>query len=164
MKANLGMDISKIVIQTIEGIIAQNNGETLEQINDELIIKGLELGFLDLLVKQYNDLTPFLLENFDYNSKKELYYISEKKKFSTHIPDQLRIKYYLTSFLQRMEIENRAAGFDEIVRYVLPLLKNGHVPEEQTVLKVLEQIADQTGGGWRIKQEERDLFGFSDLD
>jgi tRNA G10 N-methylase Trm11 len=42
MKANLGMDIAEIVLQTIEGIIAKNNGATLEQINDELIIKGLE--------------------------------------------------------------------------------------------------------------------------
>lgn len=49
MKANLGMDIANIVTQTIERIIAKNNGATLEQINDELIIKGLELGFLDLL-------------------------------------------------------------------------------------------------------------------
>ena len=43
------MDIAQIVMQTIEGIIAKNEGATLEQINDELIIKGLELGFLDLL-------------------------------------------------------------------------------------------------------------------
>lgn len=52
MKANLGMDIAEIVIQTIEGVIAKNDGATLEQINDELIIKGLELGFLDLLKKR----------------------------------------------------------------------------------------------------------------
>lgn len=45
MKANLGMDITEIVMQTVEGIIAKNDGATLEQINDELIIKGLELGF-----------------------------------------------------------------------------------------------------------------------
>ncbi|MBU1631237.1 MAG: type I restriction enzyme HsdR N-terminal domain-containing protein, partial [Candidatus Omnitrophica bacterium] len=51
MKANLGMNIAEIIMQTIEGIIAKNSGATLEQINDELIIKGLELGFLDLLKK-----------------------------------------------------------------------------------------------------------------
>ena len=51
MKANLGMKITDIIMQTIEGIIAKNNGASLEQINDELIIKGLELGFLDLLKK-----------------------------------------------------------------------------------------------------------------
>jgi hypothetical protein len=43
------MDISEIMMQFIEGIIAKNSGATLEQINDELIIKELELGFLDLL-------------------------------------------------------------------------------------------------------------------
>ena len=42
MKAALGMDIGDIVLQTVEGIIAKNNGATLEQINDELIIKGLD--------------------------------------------------------------------------------------------------------------------------
>lgn len=49
MKANLGMNITDIVMQTIEGIIAKNSGATLEEINNEIIIKGLELGFLDLL-------------------------------------------------------------------------------------------------------------------
>ena len=34
LKANLGMDIADIVMQTIEGIIAKNNGANLEQIND----------------------------------------------------------------------------------------------------------------------------------
>jgi hypothetical protein len=60
MKANLSMKISYIIMQTIEGIIAKNNGATLEQINDELIIKGLELVFLDLLKKRYSNLTPSL--------------------------------------------------------------------------------------------------------
>ena len=34
------------------------DGATLEQINDELVIRGLELGFLDVLAKEYKDLTP----------------------------------------------------------------------------------------------------------
>ena len=80
MKANLGMDIADIVMQTIEGIIAKNNGATLEQINDELIIKGLELGFLDLLKKEYSDLTPFLLENFDYIEKQYVLYRAKIKQ------------------------------------------------------------------------------------
>ncbi|MBE3095130.1 MAG: type I restriction enzyme HsdR N-terminal domain-containing protein, partial [Actinobacteria bacterium] len=57
LKAHLGMNIAEIIFQTIEGIIAKNDGASLEQINDELIIKGLELGFLDLLKKEYTDLT-----------------------------------------------------------------------------------------------------------
>lgn len=154
MKANLGMDIADIVIQTIEGLIAKNNGATLEQINDELIIKGLELGFLDLLKKEYSDLTPILLGNFDYDEKTERFSIKKDTKFKSHIDVKLRIRYYLISYLRRMERENKSAHFDEIVLYILPLLKNGITPEHQTILNVLEDIAERTGDdSWRLKQE-----------
>jgi 16S rRNA G966 N2-methylase RsmD len=154
LKANLGMDIAQIVIQTIEGIIAKNDGATLEQINDELIIKGLELGFLDLLKKEYTDLTPLLLENFDYDEESELYSIKKDTSFSTHVDIRLRIKYYLLSYLRRMERENKTTHFDEIILYILPLLKNGVTPENQTVLGVLEDIAEHAGNDcWRLKRE-----------
>ena len=64
MKAHLGMEMADVVMQTIEGVIAKYNGATLEQINDELIVKGLELGFLDLLKKEYTDLTPISMKLF----------------------------------------------------------------------------------------------------
>ncbi len=154
MKANLGVDIAEIVMQTIEGIIAKNHGATLEQINDELIIKGLELGFLDLLKKEYSDLTPILLGNFDYNETVEQFTIRKDTKFKTHLDVKLRIKYYLTSFLRRMEREHKKPSFDEIVLAILPLLKNGTTPENQTVLSVLEDIAERTEqDGWRLKHE-----------
>lgn len=153
MKANLGMDIAEIVMQTIEGIIAKNNGGTLEQINDELIIKGLELGFLDLLKKEYSDLTPILLDNFDYNDKTEIFTIKKNTKFKTHIDVRLRIKYYLISYLRRMERENKAPHFDEIVLAIIPLLKNGATPESQTISNVLEDIAERVGAdGWKLKR------------
>jgi 16S rRNA G966 N2-methylase RsmD len=154
MKANLGMDISEVVMQTIEGIIARDERATLEQINDELIIKGLELGFLDLLKKQYSDLTPFLLDNFDYDEESETFSIKKDTKFSTHIDLRLRIKYYLISYLRRMESQNRRPHFDEIVLAILPLLKNGVTPENQTILSVLEDICDRVGeDGWRLKRK-----------
>jgi len=159
LKANLGMNIGEIVLQTIEGIIAKHDGATLEQINDELIIKGLELGFLDLLKKEYTDLTPLLLDRFDYNSKTEKYNIRANTKFQTHVPLQLRIRYYLISFLRRMERENREPTFDEIILYILPLLKNGITPEHQTVLSVLEEIGERVGAdSWRLKRERQGLF------
>lgn len=154
LKANLGMDIAEIVIQTIEGIIAKNDGATLEQINDELIIKGLELGFLDLLKKQYTDLTPLLLENFDYDEKTELYTIKKDTKFKTHVDLNLRIRYYLLSYLRRMDREEKIPHFDEIILYILPLLKNGITPKKQTVQKVLEDIAERMGEDqWRLKKD-----------
>ncbi|MDR1023733.1 MAG: type I restriction enzyme HsdR N-terminal domain-containing protein [Prevotellaceae bacterium] len=153
LKANLGMDISEIVMQTVEGIIAKNHGATLEQINDELIIKGLELGFLDLLKKEYADLTPLLMSSFDYDTETEVFTIRKDTKFTTQIDIHLRIKYYLLSYLRRKERENKVASFDEIILEILPLLKNGTTPENQTVLNVLEYIAERVGtDGWRLKQ------------
>jgi len=160
MKAHLGMDIAEIVMQTIEGIIAKNNGATLEQINDELIIKGLELGFLDLLKKEYSDLTPILLQHFDYNENTEQFTLKKNTKFKTHIDVKLRIKYYLISYLRRMERENKHSHFDEVVLAILPLLKNGITPENQTILNVLEDIAERTGDdSWRLKRDgQKRLF------
>lgn len=155
MKANLGMDISEIVIQTIEGIIAKNNGATLEQINDELIIKGLELGFLDLLKKEYSDLTPILLSGFDYDEITELFTIRKDNKFKTHIDVKLRIRYYLLSYLRRMEKEGYNPHFDEIILNIIPLLNNGVTPEHQTILSVLEDIAKHVGNDcWTLKTDE----------
>ena len=153
MNANLGMNISEIVMQTVEGIIAKHNGATLEQINDELIIKGLELGFLDMLKKEYSDLTPILMNSFDYSAETEQFTIRKNTKFTANIPLELRIRYYLISYLRRMDRENKTSTFDEIILEILPLLKNGTTPENQTVLSVLEDIAERTGqGSWRLKQ------------
>lgn len=159
MKANLGMDITEIIIQTIEGIIAKNDGATLEQINDEIIIKGLELGFLDLLKKEYSDLTPILTENYDYDRQTKKYMLHKDSKFTSHIDVKLRIRYYLISYLRRMEINKINPDFDKITLYIMPLLKNGITPEHQTILSVLEDIAERVGVDcWRLKKENPSLF------
>ncbi|MGA2296788.1 MAG: DNA methyltransferase [FCB group bacterium] len=160
LKANLGMKISDIIIQTIEGIIAKHHGATLEQINDELIIKGLELGFLDLLKKEYSDLTPLLMDMFDFDRDSHLFTLKRDSKFMTQIDLNLRIRYYLISFLRRKELEHIFPSFDEIVLHIMPLLKNGLTPERQTILSVLEDIAETTGeDAWKLKQNgQNSLF------
>lgn len=153
LRAHLGMDILTIILQTVEGIIAKNNGATLEQINDELIIKGLELGFLHLLKKQYSDLTPLLMDHFDYNESTEIFTIKRDSKFKTHVDVKLRIRYYLISYLRRMERENKLPTFDEITFTILPLLRNGVTPENQTISKVLEDIGEHVGENkWRLRK------------
>ena len=144
--------------------MANQKGSTIEQINDEIIIKGLELGFIHLLVKEYSDLTPILKSSFDYHSETELYTIRKGSKFTANIPIELRVKYYLTSHLRHIEKEQTdkkiSSKFDDIVLAILPMLKNGDTPENQTILKVLEDIAERTGeDGWRLKQNgQRRLF------
>jgi len=41
---------------------------------------------------------------------------------------------------------------------ILPLLKNGVTPENQTILNVLEKIGEKDGDGWRLKRDgDREL-------
>jgi hypothetical protein len=157
MKANLGTKLADIIIQTIEGIIAKNGGATLEQINDEMIVRGLELGFLDLLAKKYNDITPLLQQNFSYDEETEIYSIPPSRGFKSHLDVRLRIRYYLIPYLNRCEREGKDARFDDIVRSIMPLLKNGQTPREQTILSVLEDIGERYGKDcWRLKPTKPD--------
>ncbi|MDR0551789.1 MAG: type I restriction enzyme HsdR N-terminal domain-containing protein [Spirochaetaceae bacterium] len=159
LKANLGMDIGDLVMQTIEGVIAKNNGAAIDEINVELITKGLELGFLHLLQKEYSDIEPLLRERFDYSTETQKYTIRRNSKFTAHIDVRLRVRYYIISYLTAMERQGKTPSFNEIVYNIMPLLKNGIFPEHQTIEEVLEDIADKTGtGGWRLKRENRGLF------
>lgn len=157
LKAHLGVDFAAIILETIESVIARYDGATIEQINDELIIKGLELGFLDLLKKQYSDLTPLLLANFEYDHETEKFFINPNTKFRTHVDVRLRIRYFLLSYLRRRSYAGESPPtFDEICLDIMPLLKNGVTPENQTILSVLETIAEPAGGDrWRLKSDEK---------
>ena len=51
-------------------------------------------------------------------------------------------------------MQNKAPHFDEIILYIIPLLKNGVTPENQTILNILEDIAERTGSDcWHLKSE-----------
>ena len=110
--------------------------------------------------KEYSDLTPLLLETFDYDEQTELFRIKKDKQFKTHVDLKLRVRYYLISYLRRMDREQKTATFDEIVLNIMPLLKNGLTPEEQTILSVLEDIAYRVGEGWRLKAEGQEAWRF----
>jgi len=156
MKSELGADVSSIVIETVENMIAQNHGATLEEINNELIIKGLEFGFLDILSKEYQDITPFLKSRFTYNEKTRKFHLPENRTFKSCIDLHLRIKYFLISYLRRMKEKGYHPTFDDIVLNIMPLLKNGITPEEQTILNILEKVAIRTGEArWQITDDKQ---------
>jgi hypothetical protein len=35
---------------------------------------------------------------------------------------------------------------------IMPLLRNGHTPENQTILSILEDIGEHSADGWKLKQ------------
>jgi DNA modification methylase len=160
MKLELGANIMGLVMETIEGVIAQNDGATLEEINDELIIKGLELGFLDILSKEYKDITPVLNENFDFDKETHKYHIPKNAKFKSLIDVHLRVKYFLLSYMRRAELQKHYPTFDDIVLNIMPLLKNGITPEKQTILSVLNELAIRTSDGkWKLAgRQQLDLL------
>ncbi len=152
MKGQLGMDVTAAIFNNIEAVIARNMGATLEEIYNELVINGLELGYLDLLSREYSDLTPLLRENYDYNSDTGQYQIPSNNKFKSHIPLVLRVRYFLISYLTRKGREGTFATFDEIVYAIMPLLRNGTTPADQDIRSVLEDVAIHQGSDrWRLK-------------
>jgi hypothetical protein len=166
-KMALGAPVMDIVMNTIEAVIAQYSGATLEQINDQLVISGLENGYLDVLAKEYAELTPLLLESFDFDEKTNRYQIRPDRKFKTSIPLHLRVRYFITSYLRRKERLGEHPTFDEVVLNVMPLLKNGDTPETQTIRNVLESIATHVGyNRWALLKdigEQQDLLAGSNL-
>src|SRR5690348_15865258 len=101
------------------------DGATREESNEELVLRGLELGFLHVLAKEYADLTPLLIQSFDYEEKTKKYHIREDRRFKAHIPLDLRVRYYIVSYLKRLEHRNEHPTFDDVVLNIMPLLKNG---------------------------------------
>jgi DNA modification methylase len=152
-KANLGADIADLVHQAIEDIIAHKEGATLEEINEDIVIKFMELNILDVVAKKYNDLSPFLAASFDFDKETEKYHLKKNTKFKAQIPVEVRIKYYMISLLRRLEREGTYPRFDDIVLEIMPLLQNGKTPDNQTVLSVLEKIADRVGEDqWKLRE------------
>jgi DNA modification methylase len=155
MKVSLGVDITHLVLETIEAVIAQHSGATLEQINDELVLKGLELGFLDVLSREYQDLTPILMSNFEFEEKSKRFFLKKDAKFRAHIEENVRIKYFLLSYLRRMHQQGYDPTFDDIVLSIMPLLRNGTTPQNQTILNVLESVAQHVGDNrWRVMEHQ----------
>ena len=148
-------------METIESVIAMHHGATLEQINDELVIRGLELGFLDILAREYTDLTPLLMEAFEFDDKSKTFNLRKNRKFKTHIPLELRVRYFVVSYLKRMEHTNKKPTFDDVILNIMPLLKNGITPEHQTILNVLEAVAERVGNDrWSLNKSGQQDFLF----
>jgi hypothetical protein len=162
MRAELGMDINETILQCVEGIIAKYNGATIEQINNELTVRALDLGFLHTLKKIDFDLDKYLNENF-VSDNNGIFSLRPNAKFKSHIDVNIRIMFYVKSVITNAEIRgSKYPTFDEIVFEVMPLLRNGKTPDNQTILNVLQEIAepaDINAGTWKLKTAgQKELF------
>nr|WP_283249659.1 DNA methyltransferase [Helicobacter turcicus] len=156
-KESLGGDITALVLNHAEALIARDDGATMEEIHAEITIKGLELGFLHELGEDYTDLRPLINSNFDLDETNGKYHIKKGQKFKSHaIPLELRTKYFLLSYLRGAKRQNKKAYFDDICLEIIPLLKNGVSPSEALIKEVLDQIAiaNKDTGEWRLKDKK----------
>ena len=122
MKANATMDVEHLMLETVATTIMENYGATLEQINDALIIRGLELGLLELWKEKYPDLTLILEKKF--KSEKDKYYITLKKneRLPYDVDLYTQIDYWLTMFIREKEALGESARSDDVNRHILPRL------------------------------------------
>lgn len=154
LKIDLGGDITGIIYETIEGVIASRNGATYDEIVSELIMKGLEFGFLDVLRQQFPNLSPILDSEYTFDSDSEKYQIKKAEKFKAAIDVRIRLRYYLLSYMRRKSIQKKDPHFNDIILDIMPLLKNGVTPKEQTILDSLSEIAERTSSDrWRLREE-----------
>ncbi len=107
---------------------------------------------MDILSKEYRDLTPILSTHFNYDNSSQKFHIKQNSSFKSHIDVRLRVKYFIISYMKRKAYQDIYPTFDEIVLHIMPLLKNGITPEEQTILNVLETIAMRMHSGhWKLQ-------------
>lgn len=160
IKEKIG-DTLGLVLNNVEALIARDDGATLEEIYADLQIRGLELGFYHELGKMYNDLTPFINQNFDLDSASGKYHIKQGERFKSHLIDiKTRARYFVLSFLRGCERQNRRVTFDDICLEVIPLLKNGIMPQNTLISDILQEIAipNAKTGEWKLKIKEPKLF------
>ncbi len=142
-----GADVAATVKSTIDEVIAENHGATIEEINDALIIRGLEEGFLHVLSDHISDTTEYVKHNYDFDSESKSYFIRTTNKLGHHIDLQVRAEYYVVSYLRNARRQGVHPTFDDIVLNVMPLLKYGITPDNQTIISILQNVAHPTDGG-----------------
>ena len=156
---DLGTDFKPLLLNHIESIIAKYQGATMEEFYADLITVGTEFGYLDWLDRNEGELLDIINNGYDFDPKTEKYHLKAKQGFKTHIPTEDRVRYFVVNCLMKHQRQQSNPTLEAIVSEVLPYLKNGMTPTDQTIIKVLNEVADQSAaGGWHIKGQNRRLI------
>ncbi len=155
-KDKLGFSFD-ILIECAKDEIMKNNGATLEELHDAMMIKAMNEGFLGELSENYKLIIPAIQQQFDFDEETQKYHFTEidpHRHFQ--IPLEIRANYFIISYINRCKKENRPALFDDICLEVIPKLSNGVTPDNKYIKDVLEEIAtcDSKTGEWKLKDKK----------
>ena len=148
----------KSLVQTAKEYIIENDGASFAEINDLLVTKAMNEGFLDEYL-ELNDIKEFVLQHFDYDEDSKKYHCIEAQEQG--IPLAKKTKYFLVNYFNKCKKENRPALFSDICFEVIPKLVNGVTPDNRYIKEILQEIAvvaDEKTGEWRLKGKEPSLF------
>ena len=148
----------KSLVQCAKEYIMENDGATFAEINDLLVTKAMNEGFLDEYL-EINDLKQFVLQHFDYDKDSNKYHCIEAQEPS--IPLDKKTKYFLINYFNKCKKEGKPALFSDICFEVIPKLVNGITPDNRYIKEILQEIAivaDSKTGEWKLKTKEPKLF------
>lgn len=153
----------KSLVQTAKEYIIENDGASFAEINDLLVTKAMNEGFLDEYL-EVSDLKNFVLQHFDYDEESKKYHCSEAQEPS--IPLDKKTRYFLINYFNKCKKENRPALFSDICFEVIPKLINGVTPDDRYIKEILQEIAvivDNKTGEWKLRDKSKERGLFDDL-
>ena len=148
----------KSLVQCAKEYIMENNGASFAEINDLLVTKAMNEGFLEEYL-EINDIKHFVIQHFEYDEESKKYHCIEAQEPS--IPLDKKTKYFLINYFNKCKKEGKPALFSDICLEVIPKLINGVTPDNRYIKEILEEIAfvvDSKAGEWKLKSKEMKLF------
>ncbi|MDP8237942.1 MAG: DNA methyltransferase [Candidatus Hatepunaea meridiana] len=152
--SSVGVKAVDFIMNSAElSIVQGENGASTEDIYNDLIPKLIETGLLAELKDNIADITPLLGDKFDFNPLFNRWVIPPNTKLGSYIPLHDRIRIYTESYLNYCKRRDIRPTFDMIWAHVMPELKNGKQPVDQTFTAELEKIAEPNGAQfWRLRE------------
>ena len=152
------LDVEELILATAQQIIASKGGEaTTTELYDEGIMTLLNRHSLipELISKGYDDLRPIFRKHFDFVDGR--WRIRAEDMEAGRISDRIsvgdRLKIFVPSIADRLDRERGPFTFDEFyTEKLLPLFKNGKVPERESALAELRKYAEERDGKWTRKR------------
>ena len=153
----------KSLVQAAKEYIIENDGASFAEINDLLVTKAMNEGFLDEYL-ELNDIKAFVLQHFDYDEDSKKYHCIKAQEQG--IPLDKKTKYFLVNYFNKCKKENRPALFSDICFEIIPKLINGVTPDDRYIKEILQEIAvivDNKTGEWKLRDKSKERGLFDDL-